>query len=41
MNEKGTRNLFVTLETTDKYENFHYMVHRLSYNALLINENNF
>ena len=40
MNQKGTRSLFVTLETNDKYENFNYMVHRWSYDVLLINENN-
>ena len=41
MNQKVTLNLFVTLETNDKYENFNYMVHRWSYGVLLINENNF
>ena len=40
MNQKGTRSLFVTLETNGKYENFNYMVHRWSYDVLLINENN-
>ena len=38
MNQKATRNLFVTLETN---ENFNHMVHRWSYDMLLIKENNF
>ena len=40
LNQKGTQNLFVILETNDRYENFIYTIFSWSYDFLLINENN-